>query len=160
MFLELVLEIGLLRAKAIVFLAGLIGSPSIAQDINFSTWIEHLEEARECVAQSEPDFERAIWCYEAALETEFFNCVKKTDPKPCLEDTIGELRKLLPLYNSHKWAQEAALQYDPSRCHGLIAEEGGLPKDVSFLYCQFTALSTQVTLGHVVSIWGELHFQD
>jgi len=80
--------------------------------------------------------------------------------KSCLEDAVDELERLLPLYNSHEWAEEISMQYDPARCREFEFIEHGLPRNELLLQCQFTALWTQVTAGHIASIWGELHFQD
>lgn len=86
--------------------------------------------------------------------------MEKAEYKSCLEDAVYELERLLPLYNSHERAEEISMQYDPARCHEFAIIEHDLPRDEFLLQCQFTALATQVTAGHIASIWGELHFQD
>lgn len=149
-------EIHYLSMSFLAVSLGAIGSISFAQEPRHVTWTEELARASDCVAQSEPDFERAVSCYEGAIGY----CVGKKIYRQCLKDSAGELRRLLPLYNSHKHATEIALQYDPSRCVEFQELEHDLPEEEFLLQCQFTALLTQVIAGHVASVWGELHFQD
>lgn len=148
----------MLRRSILAVSLGVIGSASFAQSSEPVTWTGVLESAStsDCVAQSEPDLKRAISCYEVALG----GCMDITDHKSCLEDAIDELKRLLPLYNSHEQAKEIAMQYDPARCHEFEIVEQDLSKGEFLLQCQFTALVTQVTAGHVALIWGELHFQN
>jgi hypothetical protein len=152
-------DLKILRATTLAVSLGFAGSPSLAQSSDLTTVIDNLDNARECVLRSEPDFERAISCYQDHMLT-MLDCFEASDAKTCLESLVVQLRQLQPVFNTHERAQEIALLYDASRCHGVRADENGLPKDVLFLQCQFIALSTQVTAGHVASIWGELHFKD
>ena len=148
----------MLRISVLAVSLGVIGSATLAQSSEPVTWTGVLQSTStiDCVAQSEPELERAISCYEAAL----VSCSDLTDHKSCLEDAVDELKRLLPLYNLHEQVKAIAMQYDPARCHEFEIVEHELPEAEFLLQCQFTALMTQVTAGHVASIWEELHFRN
>lgn len=146
----------MLRRSILAVSLGVIGSASFAQSSEPVTWASILESTQDCVARSEPDFERAISCYDVALG----HCMEKVEYKSCLEDAVNELERLLPLYNAHERAEEISMQFDPARCHEFAIIEHDLPREEFLLQCKFTALATQVTAGHIASIWGQLHFQD
>lgn len=117
-----------------------------------TTWTTTLQDAEACVAQSEPDVARAIDCYSASIG----DCVGKPGDQflGCLRRNIDELYDLLSLYTSHSQAKDIAARYDPARCPGMYDETLGLAQDEFVALCEFTALSTQVTAGHIASIWG------
>jgi hypothetical protein len=135
----------------------MIAAPSFAQDPEPFNWAAALESTRDCIARSEPDFERAISCYDGVLD----HCINRaSEYRPCLENAVHEFEQILPLYSSHELAEEIAMQYDPDRCFEFDMTGLDLPRDELSLQCQFTALGTQITAGHIASIWGGLPFQD
>ena len=102
-----------------------IGSATLAQSSEPVTWTGVLQSTStiDCVAQSEPELERAISCYEAAL----VSCSDLTDhvlPK----DAVDEL-KTSAAGHPYEQAKEIAMQYDPARCHEFEIVEHELPED-------------------------------
>ena len=127
--------------------------PAGADEETQITWASTLEEAHPCIVESEPNFRRAISCYEPIMSL----CISASvaEYKPCLENSVRELRGLLPSYNSHSLAEKISAQYDPLHCHEF-ENDSNLPDTEFILQCEFTALATQVTAGHIASIWGEI----
>ena len=103
-----------MRSQIVIMLHVVFSSSAFADDFDPALWTNTLREAGHCLEQSKPDFERAVGCYEMAIAS----CVSvpSDEYKLCLEVSVKELKSLLPLYNSHRQAEEISLQYDPKRC--------------------------------------------
>lgn len=144
-----------LRALAVLLCLHAI-SQANAETHGTPSWKAGLSDAETCILQSKPDARRAFECYDLKA----LACVSADGFKSCLQGRIEELVVLLPLYNKHENAVEIASQYDPARCEGLAAQAPDLPQDQVILQCRFTALMTQVTAGHIASIWGEFPLDD
>ena len=143
-----------MRSAIVLLLLGVLTTSALADDIGPGFWTETLTNAEHCVEQSTPDFEKAMACYEEALVACLL--VPTDEHKLCLEVSVKELRDLLPMYNSHRQAEAIAQKYDPKRCEALSDPAEGLQTDEFLLQCELTSLATQVTAGHIASIWGEI----
>ena len=148
-----------MRSTIAAIILGVAVCPAFAEDNKPISWVAALESAEDCIEQSKPDFERAIACYEHAIASCVVS-VPTDEYKLCLERSVEELTGLLPLYNSHTHAEAIALQYDPDRCEKFDNPVDNLPEEELLMQCKFIALLTQITAGHVASIWGELRLQD
>ncbi|WP_299151654.1 hypothetical protein [uncultured Tateyamaria sp.] len=148
-----------MRSLMVVVQFGVLASSALADGIDPALWRKTLNKAQHCVEQSKPDFRKADQCYEEAIE---FCAIQVFDDyyEPCLEQSVKELKLLLPLYNSHRQAEAIARQYDPKRCEQFKNETQGQSDYQFFLQCEYVALVTQVTAGHIASVWGEIPIQD
>ena len=104
------------------------------------------------------DFEKAKGCYKDAI----VSClqVPLDNEWSCLETQTQQLNRLYPQYNLRKHDEDLYRQYAPERCKSMYSPDLKLPKDKFLLQCRFTALTTQVTTAHLMSLWDELSNQD